>query len=294
MKRLLLVLPALALLFTACKKDESNQPVSRISNSPIVAAVPTSFTQKVLLENFTGTSYNKSPMNDFEISTLQSSLGNRLIPVSIHTGDAMATTQSNEIFNRINNGSLPNIPSAMINRRKSNNSIFYLNQDWNAMISLALNNNSTTCGLAISSSYNGNIIEVVVSTGFANVPNTNYNVTVYLTEDEVSSPDQSYAQANIYNSVGGNPFFNMGNPIASYEHNHTLRFVASQSGGDAIDMQNVMIKQEDTKTYIIDLPNNFNPAKMNVVAFIHSPGLTSNGLVLNAQTAKLGSIQNYD
>lgn len=294
MKRLFLALPVFALLFTSCKKDDLQDSANRISNTPVATAVPTSFTQKVLLENFTGASYNKCPMNDFEINSLKNSLGNRFIPVSLHFNDPLSVSHSNEIISRMHNGITPNIPSAMINRRKLNNAIFYLNNDWNTMINTVLSSNTSSCGLAISSTYNGNIIEIEVNAGFASLPNANYNLSVYLTEDDISNSDMSYAQSNIFNTVNGNPFFNMGNPITSYEHDNTLRYVATMAGGDPINMQNIITKQEDTKTYTIDLPNYFNPLKMNVVAFIHTPGLSSNGIVLNSQMAKLGSIQNYD
>ena len=141
---------------------------------------------------------------------------------------------------------------------------------------------------------NGNTATVEVHAGFSSSHSGDHRLTVYLIEDEVSGEGNGYDQMNFYDTDSYSPFFNLGNPIIGYVHNHTLRTVLSQPLGDLINSSELVTGGEHISTFNVDI-SSYDHNHLSIVAFINFVGATYlEHEVLNVQKCSIDGFQDWD
>lgn len=286
-------------LFASCKKesvDEINPNGDASIQKQIqgISQVPASFTKKAFIESFTGSSYNKCPESDALVESMINSNLGRVYAASIHEGDQMETGLSQFINSRFNNGSVPPVPSFMISRVSIANQVFLTSQQMQGFTNKSFNM-PAKCGLAIKSWVVGRKAYITVHAGFNQVLSGSHNLTVYLVENNVSNIGKGYDQLNTYNYVPSSAFYNLGDPIINYVHQHVLRMVLTEELGNPIAPINLAPAGHEIQNFQVDIPTTIDMNQVYIIAFVNRPG--SNALtheVLNVQQTKLGTLKNWD
>lgn len=293
MKRYLVLAGFMLFVFMSCSKEESQAPAGNPDNGNTIGNVPEVFTQKVLLELFTGAGQAQSTDGFVKLDAITDAHPERAIPVHIHFADGMEIAQYTALTNYFSNGTPMTIPSGMINRIPSLGKTILNRTQWQSNFDLA-RNLTAVCGLSLETSVNGSDATVIVHSGFNQSLTGDYTLTVYLTEDDVSGTGNQFDQRNSYNTITGHPFAGAGDPIVNFKHQCVLRKVISNPFGDAIAASALVNKGRDTKTYTFSI-NGYNSAKLKVIAFITKTGATATDYkVMNAQIVKLGETKTWD
>ena len=243
------------LIFAGCEDEPDDFQVSK---------VPSTFTKKVLIEEFTGAWCGYCPDGAHRVENLINDNDGRVVGVSLHSGDAMEVAHTNYLETTYQN---TGFPSGMVDRVSLNGSTTLNRGYWDGVASNQLSE-TAVCGLAIISQVNGASAAVEVHAGFNSTLNgDDYRLTVYLIEDGVTGTGSGYDQRNYYNTDSESPFYDLGDPIVGYEHNHTLRAVLSESLGDAIMVSEMVSGGEHIETYTVDI-SSYNKNNLSIVAFV--------------------------
>jgi hypothetical protein len=293
MTRKLLFIAA-ALSIVACSKDDSTSPSTNSGNGGTInSTVPSTFTQKVLIETFTGASQPQCTDGFVKLDNIISANTAKAIPVAIHYSDAMEINQYTTLQSAFSNGAAPQFPSAMINRTSSLGMLIFNRTQWQSNFDVN-KVKSPSCGLSIKSTINGTQGTAEIHCGYNTTLAGNYTLTAYLVEDNISGSGNLYDQRNGYNTISGHPYFNLGDPILNFNHNYVLRKVVSAELGDALTNSNIKAGGEEIKNYTFSTAG-MNSAKLYIVAFISKNGSTSTDKsVLNVQRVKIGNTKNWD
>ena len=293
MTRKLLFIAA-ALSIVACSKDDSTSPSTNSGNGGTInSTVPSTFTQKVLIETFTGASQPQCTDGFVKLDNIISANTAKAIPVAIHYSDAMEINQYTTLQAAFSNGAAPQFPSAMINRTSSLGMLIFNRTQWQSNFDVN-KVKSPSCGLSIKSTISGNQGTAEIHCGYNTTIAGNYTLTAYLVEDNISGSGNLYDQRNGYNTISGHPYFNLGDPILNFNHNYVLRKVVSAELGDALANSNIKAGGEEIKNYTFSTAG-MNSANLYVIAFISKNGSTSTDKsVLNVQRVKIGNTQNWD
>ncbi len=300
MKNLLLSMSIMAALFSACKKETADEatPAGDVNGQKQIAGinqlVPSVFTKKAFIESFTGASYNKCPETDALVENMIVNNPNRVVAVAVHEGDKMETLFNQTIHSVFNNGSTPAVPSYMINRIPVANQVFLNSHQMQGFTNKGFNM-TATCGLAINSTVAGRKVLVTVHAGFNQALTGNHHLSVCLTENQVSGLGKGYDQLNTYNTVPSSTYYNQGDPIVGYKHDHVLRKMLTADLGNMIDPSKLTPGGHEIQNFQVDIPYDWDLNRLYVVAYINRVGMNPiTHEVLNAQTAKLGTLKNWD
>ena len=281
------------LVFSGCEDESENFVVSK---------VPDAFTKKVLIEEFTGAWCGYCPDGADRVKNLINDNAGRVLGVSIHAGDAMAIAHADYLDTTYKS---TGFPSAMVDRVSYDENTWLNRAYWSSVTYNQLLE-TTVCGLAIISEVNGQNATVEIHVGFSsNLPLLgmdglvdDYRLTVYLIEDGVTGEGYEYDQRNYANTNEESPFYNLGDPITGYQHNHTLRAVLSASLGDLIvgdDSYTEMQKGEEyIKTYTVDI-SSYNKKNLSIVAFvIYTGSINTEHEIMNVQQCDIDGFQDWD
>ena len=260
------------------------------NKEPTIGPVPDSFTKKVIIEEFTGAWCGYCPDGAFRLENIISENIGNVIGVSAHSGDAMEASQTYFLESTYLN---PGYPSGMVDRFNYNGSVS-MNRGYWAYIASEQLLKVASCGLAIKSKVNGNTANVSVHAGFNAIVSGEHRLTVYLIEDGVVGAGNGYDQMNFYDLDTASTFYDLGNPIEGYEHNHTLRFTLSEPLGDIIDSSVLVSGGEYIAEYEVDIsPYDLN--NLSIVAFVNYVGSTYlEHEVLNVQKCEINGVQDWD
>ena len=282
MKQYLQILLFGLLVFGGCEDEPDNFEISN---------VPSAFTKKVLIEEFTGAWCGYCPDGAHIVESIINDNNGKVVGVSLHSGDAMEVAHTNFLETTYQN---TGYPSGMVDRVSINGSTSLNRGYWESVANAQLSE-TAVCGLAIISEVNGQNATVEVHAGFNSTLNgDDYRLTVYLIEDGVTGTGYGYDQSNYYNEVAESPFNNLGNPIEGYEHNHTLRAILSESLGDAIMVSEMASGVEHIETYTVDL-SSYNKNKLSIVAFVTYIGSTiAEHEIMNVQKCDIDGFQDWD
>ena len=294
MKKLIIYAIASGFLFTACQKDESENPETtpgnKVSATQNVSPVPATFVKKVMVEEFTSTANGNAPIASRTLNMIVKGSPTRVFSAGLHIGDIMGLTQSTRLLNSFtpSNGA---VPCATVDRTRIGGNIYLSSTQFSAAINGNLSK-PAYCGLAINSSINGRSAQIDVHTGFAATMPNSYKVTTYLIEDRIGNANPSFYQANNFANTAGSPFFNMSNPLTGYVHYNALRRVISEPMGDAINSNALVSGGSDVKTYTLDLPAKYGTnSTWKVISFITDDATNE---ILNVQMGTLGTIQDWN
>ena len=286
MRRYITFLLFVGLAFWGCEDEPDDFQISQ---------VPSTFTKKVLIEEFTGAWCGYCPDGAYRVKNLINDNDGRVVAVSLHagnpTGDAMEIAHTNYLETTYQN---TGFPSGMVDRVAIDGYTSLNRGYWEYVANNQLLE-TAVCGLAIISKVNGQNATVEVHAGFNSTLNgDDYRLTVYLIEDGVTESGYGYDQRNYYNTDPESPFYNLGDPIEGYEHNHTLRAVLSESLGNAISSSSLVSGGEHIETYTVDL-SSYNKKNLSIVAFVTFIGSTiTEHEIMNAQKCDIDGFQDWD
>jgi hypothetical protein len=289
--KFVLVVSAAALV-ASCSKDDDAAPAVNNTGGNTTASItvpPGILTQKVLLEYHTAAWCGSCPDAETKRDQVMTTYQNKVIPVAIHQSDAMqipgfftidATFGSNTAYGMVNR--IPSLNNVLLNRTQ-----------WLTNTSSALSR-ASTCGLAIMSTVAGTNAAIEVQAAFLSSMTGNYNVTVYLTEMDVTGTGSTYDQVNTYNTDPSSQWYNLGNPIAGFKHKYVWRKAVTSVMGDPVPAVMLIEGGLFKKVYTADITG-LNKDKLYVVAFINKVGTTpTTHEVMNVQMAKVGTLKNWD
>ncbi len=293
------------LVLNSCKKasDENPQPVAPVdttsnnnnnnnnnNNGSGITAVPGSFQQKVLLEEFAGAWCTTSPDADYKRDQVVSANPGKVIAVAVHETDGMTISS---LYNTLYTSFSANTPSGMINRTPSLSNVALTPSQWMSNATVALGK-TAKCGVAIKSTVTGTTASIEVHAGFKQTLTGNYNLTVYLVQDSVTGTGSGYNQANAYNNSSGSPFYGLGNPIINYKHNRVIKKVLSANLGDAIPADKLVASGDFVKTFSADI-SGYNQNYLYVVGFVNKLGTSpTTHEIMNVQQAKIATLKNWE
>lgn len=292
MKNAFLILAITATL-AGCKKDETTEVSTGGNTGNSLSTVPAQFTQKVLLETYTGAGQPQSPDGFVKLDNISSANSTKAIPVNIHFSDGMEIAQYTTLSNAYSNGNPMTFPSAMVNRTASVGQVILNRTQWQSNFDVA-KAKTAKCGLAIESSVTGSNATIVVHCGFNQSLAGNFTVTTYLIEDNITGIGSMYDQRNSFNTSSGHPYFGQGDPILGFNHKHVLRKVLSSPMGDAINGGNLVQSGKQLFTYTTST-SGFKQNDLYVVSFINRAGSsTTDHEIMNVQKVKMGQTQLWD
>lgn len=292
--RLFTLILSLPLVFVSCQKDDDDTPTPSTPGSgggsgSAIGTPPQSFTKKVMIEYHTaawcGTCVDALAKRDQVIS----SFPGKVIPVEIHQSDGM----QKPIFFTIDATFGSNTAMGMVNRTASTSSVLLNRTQWLSNTSVLLNQ-TASCGLAITSKMDGAVAKLEVQAAFNQTLSGPHNITVYLLEKSIKGTGPSYDQVNSYNGDPTSPYYNLGNPIVGFEHEYVLNRAITNELGDQISQTLLVPGGVYVANYNVDMTR-LDPNNVKFVAFISKTGTsTTDRVVLNVQSADLGTLQDWD
>ena len=269
----------LLLLVFSCEDSDINREFSE---------TPTSFTKKVLLEEFTGSWCGYCPSGAEILQNLMNSYS--VIGVALHSSDDMSIAHTSVLESFYPSSGYP---SGMVDRINFDG-IVGLNRGYWSYITEQQLQKSAICGLAINSEISGDSVNIQIRSAFdTTMAMENYNLNVYIIEDDVQGEGYGYDQRNYYNDDAESSFYQLGDPIINYKHNQTLRKVLTNTYGSPFTASSSP-GIEYIDNFKEDITN-FNKNKLSVVAFItYNGAAATNHEVLNAQKCDIDGFQDWD
>jgi len=264
-KIITLSLIGISFLMTSCYSSDD------VPESSIVE--PSEFTQKLLLEDYTGTWCPNCPRAARAIESAVA-INDRFIPIGIHFyKNSDPEEMQNEFSSAIVNEYYPlgGFPIVALNRQETVWAGDYLFSTLEAML-----NRYAPVGLAINSSLTGNAITAQVNVGFVEETTTvdNYKLVVFLLESGMVYPQQDG-----------------GEEVEDYGHENVLRYSFTNVFGDALPNQVTANHRYSKDFTAIELPVNIeNTNNLKLVAFV----LDKNDKCLNVQVADVGENKEFD
>lgn len=265
--------------------------------------VPSAYTQKVLLEDYTGTWCGYCPRMA-TITHYLTEFDDRIIPIAIHCPGAPTDPWAYEFALDMTN---PDNYNAQGQPKGKYNRIHDLDQKQGAFPcpsdpaayypqALEFLNKQASLGLAINSTLSGSNLNIKVKVGFAtdNIPGARLVVT--LVEEGLT-----HEQVNYYAGTGAScdPDFNysaMPYKIPDFKQDHILLKAYTDIYGDEIPAGQIENGTVWTRDFSVQLPSNVtNPNNLKIVAFVLGNGdKNSNREAINVQSAKVGENQDFD
>ncbi len=228
-----------ALLFSACSEVAEDERFTPIE--------PVKVARRVLIEDFTGQKCVNCPDATALIETLQEAYGaDTIIAVGIHSGfyaerTPLRTDEGDYLYEQFG---IESQPSGMINRGGVLTSLL----DWPTQVGNALAA-PTTANIAVSNTYVEASRNLNIDVTISSSVNATGKLNVWLTEDGIVSlqymPD--------------------GSRDANYVHNHVFRAAATDIDGESVTLA---FDEPQTKTYSIQIKDEWVPENMSVVAFV--------------------------
>lgn len=298
----LLVLTAVVVCFNSCSKDSPSIPDP--NSAPKISALPNTFLQKVVIENFTMTSCGQCPKYHLMLDSLINYNPGRVYGLTIHVNDVMQdtnllTVNGGNYYDSIFNPTAI-YPSGMVNRRVTSLNDL-MPDNWPSTVYSNLGN-STPCGIAIEAEniVGGNLF-LKVHLGFLSTLPGQYNLHAFLVQDQVYSNDSIYDQMNDYSYEGATPDSNLSlypqnDTIHLYRHKYVLKKIIADNGpeGDPIPVGSAVGGNQYIANYTVDL-SGINVDNCYILVYIDKYATTSTGhRIANAQVARIGTTQDWN
>jgi hypothetical protein len=273
MKNSSIALVCITLLFLACK--DKNKIVITPTTNPLEVH-PTSYIQKIILENFAGEWCGSCVYNNLFKDTLKKQYADRLYVANIHNGDWLEIPYAQTFSNYM--GGVSSFPQAAINRLPAkytqqgieDSMVIYSPKNWIANI-VDIYKKQAQLGIACKTGYdNFDFPFIDIYFSYKNPIQGDTRVMVYAVEDDVKSLNQNNADSN-------------------YLHQDVVKNVISSDLGDSITLN----KTNDTiikRTYKDISFFNVNKANVSFIVFVYKYDSNNRKLdVLNVQKVKLGA-----
>ena len=245
---------------------------SLVSNKiDITATLPSSFSKKAVVEDFTGTWCGWCPRLSYAASLVEEQT-DKVFVVGVHLdyGDPMENDFGIALKTEF---SISGFPTAYIDRANK----WQGNQPTNIEQALNAAEGTVNVGLAIESSLTGSVLEFKVYQGFLENM-TDVKLVVFVLEDGI-----------LANQSNNTSYYEGARPIVDFEHNGVLRYAATNVMGDPT----TSTKGVHEKSYSVDLSSYdvLVPENTGVLAML----VDDSGKVLyNAQYVIAGQNQDFD
>jgi len=257
---------------------------------------PATFTQKVLIEEYTGTWCGYCPDGAYQIEQIMAAHPGVVFGAAYHDGDPMELPERIELANGI--GGCPGYPTGAVNRVKyTGSATILMSRSYWATVTDQFHGSATPakCGLKLSTSIAGNVATIAVSVGFHETLTGALRLTVLITEDNVTMSDPAYYQSNYYNTTAGSPFFNRGDHISDYVHMHVVRDFVTPVFGDSIDPASTSAAAGIVRTFSWTMPAGLKQADLKIIALVNTYGPNpEDKMILNVQEVALGLNKDWD
>lgn len=301
MNRLIII--SAFLFLNACSKDSPEVP--NPSDAPPVSAVPSSFTQKILIENFTQTYCGQCPKANLILDSLIKYNPGKVYGASFHINDIMADSTLNSptsglnYFDSLFNTS-GNYPAGMVNRVAPSPADLSSGL-WASSVFSALGR-VPACGVALeASTIDNNTLKLVVHVGFTAVLAGDYRIHIYIVENSVQSNSTLYDQMNDFSINGSTPdsllpLYSLDDTIHVYNHKNVVRKVISSNGFDgSLIPQVLMVKGNDyVINYDIDLTG-IKTGNSSVIVFVDKYAQNPYGhWIENVQSVPIGENKDWN
>ena len=248
---------------------------SLVSNKiDFTATLPSSFSKKAVVEDFTGTWCGWCPRLSYAASLVEEQT-DKVFVVGVHNRDQMANSFGSALEGEF---SISGFPTAYIDRANK----WQGNQPSNIEQALNAAEGTVNIGLAIESSLTGSVLDFKVYQGFLENM-TDVKLVVYVLEDGILANQINYT--SYYGGVGSSGV----STIVDFEHNGVLRYAATDVMGDPT----TSTAGVHEKSYSVDLSSYdvLVPENTGVLAML----VDDSGKVLyNAQYVIAGQNQDFD
>jgi len=290
-------------LFAGCRKDSPQ--IQDPKDAPPISAVPSSFNQKILIEEFTSFYCGQCPRAQLVSDALIAANPDRVYAVRIHLNDLLICQDITDTFSGINYlDTLYNYsgisPAGMVNRYDQQTSDL-ISDNWTSKVNSMIGN-IPRCGLAIdASTLTGSTLHLAVHTGFSETLAGDFRLHVYLIRDVFQSNDSSYDQFNDFSISGPTPdstisLYNLPYEIHPAAHKYVLLKVITSHGvaGDVIPESSMHAGSDFIKSYDVNM-SGINPAGASIIAFVDKFGSNAGGhRIENVQKVSVGSTKNWN
>lgn len=287
------------LAFASCQKEnESVEPNSLTDGSTqrssgsgsVIGPVPATFTQYALIENFTSARAGNAPGNDYMISQAQTAYPGRVVSTAFHLNDAMQGTPSFAVKSFLVGSSNPTLPAVAQNRITYAGKILNESGTWMNNLNATMGTTANS-GMAMQTSVQGNYISGSVHVGFNATLSGSYKLVAYLVQQSVQGTGTGYDQSNNDNTNPSSPFFGMGNPIANYAHRNVVRQLLTSIDGISIPSSYLVPGGHMIQSIGFDLNPSVSTSDAYIVTYVYN---TATKQVLNVQTARVGTVKNWN
>ncbi len=271
----------LALIVVGCDKVDppyiENNPGSGTDTS-------TTYTRKVLVEDFTGHTCGNCPRAAEAAHTLLQLYGEQVVVVAVHMGffaepksnpDGsfaydFRTTAGSEID--VQFGIDPTgLPRGMINRKDVGGSPILAYAAWESVV-VGIISEAPDIKIELSNSYNesSRLLDVTADVTFLNGLNGTFKIVTLLLEDSIVNWQLDYLATP--------------NSIETYMHRHVLRNSISSTWGDQIAQGSISSGTTTSNSYSITIDNSWLDSKCSVVVYVYDAGSYE---VIQAETLKV-------
>lgn len=235
----------------------------------VKAITPSEYTQKVLVEDYTGTWCGWCPRVAYAIQQVKLQ-SNKVVSVAIHSEDIYASSNTPLMESTFEVESYPTAKINRINTWAPNHEPEHLEEVLNRT------GFNAPLGLAISTSTSGNSLNATIRVGFANNYSENLNLVVYLLENGLVSNQTNYTT-----------YFGGTSSIPNFQHNDVLRAIYTPLLGSPIPASETI----DEHIFIYQLSQIIpasvtNTSNLHLVAFVVK---ASTKEVINVQEVAVGS-----
>ena len=234
--------------------------------------------RKVLIEDYTGTWCGNCPrMTTFVHEAME--LTDQVAVISIH-GNSIFTgvdplTIDEGMFLK-NYFDVPGYPWGIINRAE-----VWDESDISNQLNLYAGIDAAT-SIGVKSELTGSNLDVEISL-LSESNLSNKKLVVYLLEDGILID-----QVNYYDTDPSSPWYQMGNPILNFQHDHVLRMLLTEPLGDQIpELDALKIHSQNFK---ITVPSNFDKNNLSLVAFV----VNQDDTTINTQFARINEDKTFE
>jgi thiol-disulfide isomerase/thioredoxin len=290
MKKLLslTLVTALVLGFASCKKtnssDTGTNPYtngSSTTTTPVVVdplaqvgPLPTDYTKKTVLEEFTGEWCGWCPEGAEQMELNIAANPGKVVGIAVHDGDPMEIPSYNSWITTLTANS--GFPGGSVDRADATG-----RGSWTGQITAELAKEAQS-GIAMVTKRNGDMVDIKVFVGYKAGISAATRLTVAVIENDV--PQSAGGQSNYSSTVVVD---------ANWKHSHVLRGLVTANEGDPIDLTaGKKYTIVEFKNVDLSSMNIKDMANVHIAAFIHTN--TTPREVYNAQEAGLTEIKKWD
>jgi len=224
--------------------------------------------KKVLLEEFTGAWCGWCPDGYQVVETIMKANPNRIIPVMLHNGDAMKTSEGDMVTQQ---SGVRGFPSAQIDRYTFGGGSSALNRGTWGPFSQLLINGVSPVEFSMTSSYNADTREAQVSVEAEFLANLegDFRFNLYVVEDSLTGSGAQWDQRNFTNNDTRSKWYNKGDPMTNFQHMHVLRQMVGGVDGVKGTMTNMATKgTKYNHIFTFTLNNNFKAEHVKFAGFV--------------------------